>query len=81
MEWFPTCFIVCRKCLVTGLAAYSVIYQSSSKGVILWENGVVNGVLDGREMCFGKNDLCFRFMPSGVMILEKSDCESLHDRI
>lgn len=30
----------------TGLAAYSIIYPDSSKVVILWKNGVVNGVVD-----------------------------------
>ncbi len=33
------------KCLFYGVA-YSAIYQGSSKVIILWENGVVNGVPD-----------------------------------
>ena len=43
-----------------GLAAYSTICLGSSKIVILWENGVVNGVPDEwREGILGVSD--FRF--------------------
>lgn len=61
----------------TGLLALLTIRLVPSKIVIFQKNGV----RDGREMCFGQNNLCLRFMPSGVMISEKSDCESLHDGI